>query len=129
MKNSIFILLSFTFFITSCTKDFVEPIGSEISSVSVRSQPVQITGTIASYEVGIDDIEIHLVDWDNSPEGLTPIQVQNLVFSNNGGQEVNVLSQTISVEVGIDDIEIHLVVPNDNLSDLTLLDTQTLEFN
>jgi len=129
MKNLFFAILSFVFFMTSCTKEFVEPTVADISSVSVRTQPVQITGTVAAVEIGIDDIEIHLVNWDNSPEGLTPVEIQNLAFQNIDGEVINVASEVTAVEIGIDDIEIHLVVPTDELSNLTLIDNQTFDFN
>jgi len=132
MKNLFFVLLSFAFFVTSCTQEFVEPTATNLTeseSVFNRTETIEISGTVASYEIIIEDIDVHLVELDNNPEGLVPAVDQILQFVDNFGQVVNINMNVANFEIIIEDIDVHLIAPNPIPTGLTLVDSQTLKFN
>jgi len=113
---------------TSCSKESL--ISPTKSTVSVRTETMEISGTVASFEVIIEDVIVHLVNTDNDPEGLTPVTNQVLKFhdASQDGAVIDVPVTVSSFEVIIEDIIVHFVAPT-NLDNLTIAENQTLVFN
>ena len=129
MKNLFFVVLSFAFFLTSCTKDFVEPTITEtgkVQKVSNRTEIVEISVVISSVNVGIEDTILEMVDWDNDPTGLTIQPTQILEFFD-GETPVYITVEVISI--GIEDTILEMVIPSENFDNLEIGVTQTLNFN
>lgn len=132
MKNSFFILVSFAFFITSCTKDFVEPIDTELGKtelVSGRTGTTEVTLEVNSSEIIIDDFIVQFVDFDNDL-GLVPSTSQTLKFIDNANENSPIfLSATVKgYEIIIDDFIVQFAVPGIDSDNLVLDSVQSLSF-
>lgn len=134
MKNLFFVLISFAFFITSCTKEFVEPVNSFETiqnTVSNRTGTTELTLTVSNIQIIGDDVIIEFVNFDDENSELTITENQTFTFNDNltGNTPVSVSMTVVGFEIIGDDVIIESVAPGINFDTLTIADEQTVAFN